>query len=252
VGTALRVKDSVWPNDSSCFREVRVYDRSAMTIGVTEQELIQWFADKAYEPMWVYLTVVGLMFISSFGFPLPEEVTLVASGLVAHIAHNPENYPVPEGAGPNAVNMWVLAAVAFFAVLSSDLLVYFIGKFIGKRFRGNPRFEKWHQSKSFQKAEAWTAKYGSWASGIFRFTPGLRFPGHMACGLLGVPTWKFIAVDGAAALLTVPTQIILLGIYGDVILENFKVVKIVILAVLAIFVLWLLIKKLPQLRRRDS
>jgi membrane protein DedA with SNARE-associated domain len=223
-----------------------------MMFGISEQEIIQWFADKAYEPMWVYLTVVGLMFISSFGFPLPEEVTLVASGLVAHVAHNPSRYPIPEGAGPNVVNMWVLAAVAFFAVLGSDLLVYLIGKYVGKHFRGNPRFEKWHNSKTFQKAESWTAKYGSWASGIFRFTPGLRFPGHMACGLLGVPFWKFVAVDGTAALLTVPTQIILIGIYGDVILENFKVVKMVLLALLVLLGLWFVIKKLPHLLGRAS
>lgn len=239
-------------NDSVCFDRVQVYDRGGMMFGITEQELIQWFVDRAYEPMWVYLTVVGLMFISSFGFPLPEEVPLVASGLVAHVAHNPENYPVPAGAGPNMVNMWVLAVVAFFAVVVSDCLVFFIGKFIGKRFRGNPRFEKWHNSQTFQKAEAWTAKYGSWASGIFRFTPGLRFPGHMACGLLGVPFWKFLAVDGTAALLSVPTQIILVGIYGNVILENFKVVKMVLLALLALLVLWVLIKKLPHFLRRTS
>lgn len=216
--------------------------------GFSEQEMIQWFADKAYEPMWVYMTVVGLMFISSFGFPLPEEVPLIASGLVAHIAHNPDQYPVPPGAGP-AVNMWVLAAVCFFAVILSDILVFLIGRFLGRRFRGNPRFEKWYRSPAFQKAESWTTKYGSWASGIFRFTPGLRFPGHMACGLLGVPVWKFIAVDGAAALLSVPTQIILVGTYGDVILQNFKTLKVVLLLLIALLAIWFVIKKLPPLRR---
>jgi len=216
--------------------------------GVSEQEMIQWFADKAYESTWVYLTVVGLMFISSFGFPLPEEVPLVASGLVAYVARHPHLYPPPPGAGP-AVNMWVLAAIGFFAVIISDTLVFFIGRFLGRRFRGNPRFEKWHRSPAFQKAEAWTAKYGAWASGIFRFTPGLRFPGHMACGLLGMPLWKFIAVDGTAALLSVPTQIILVGHYGDVILENFKTVKVVFLLLLALIALWFVIKKLPLVRR---
>ena len=220
--------------------------------GVSEQEMIVWFAGKAYEPLWVYGSVSLMMFLSSFGFPLPEEVPLVASGLVAHVAHNLDKYPVPPGAGPNVVNMWVLAAVCFFAVVISDSLVFFIGRYIGRHFRGNPRFERWHRSAAFRKAEEWTAKYGSWASGIFRFTPGLRFPGHMACGLLGVPFSKFIAIDGMAALLSVPTQVILVGIYGDVILENFKTVKIVLLGLLLAVLVWFLIKKLPQLRRRDA
>jgi membrane protein DedA with SNARE-associated domain len=214
--------------------------------------MIAWFADKAYEPMWVYSGVALMMLISSFGFPLPEEVPLVASGLVAHVAHNPDQYPVPPDAGPHAVNMWVLAFVCFMAVVLSDSLVFFIGRFLGGHFRGNPRFEKYHNSPTFRRAEEWTAKYGSWASGIFRFTPGLRFPGHMACGLLGVPFPKFLAVDALAALVSVPTQILLVAIYGDVILQNFKTVKMVILGVVAVLLIWFLIKKLPQLRSRGA
>ncbi|MEO6460527.1 MAG: DedA family protein [Bdellovibrionota bacterium] len=233
------------------FASGNVYDRLAM-FGISEQDLFQWLSDRAYEPMWVYCSVVGLLFISSFGFPLPEEIPLVSSGLVAHVAHNPEKYPLAHshGQGPS-VNMWVLAFLCFVAVIGGDFIVFAIGRFLGRRFRGNPRFEKYHNSAVFQRAEAWTGKYGAWASGLFRFTPGLRFPGHMACGLLGVPFWKFVAVDGTAALLSVPTQVILVAIYGDVILKNFKSVKFVVLAVLVVVALWFVIKKLPQLRRRS-
>jgi membrane protein DedA with SNARE-associated domain len=219
--------------------------------GVTEAEVIQWFVERAYEPELVYFSVVAIMFASSFGLPLPEEVPLIGSGLVAHVAHHPDKYPIPEGA-MNPVNMWVLAGVCFFAVFFSDLLVYSIGRFLGKRFRGNPRFEKWHNSETFQKAESWTLKYGAWAAGIFRFTPGLRFPGHMACGVMRLPVWKFVAVDGTAALLTVPTQIILVALYGEVILRNFKTMKFVVLGLLVAIVLWAVIKKLPHFKKNPS
>lgn len=83
-------------------------------------------------------------------------------------------------------------------------------------------------------------------AGVFRFTPGIRFPGHMCCGFMGVPAWKFILIDGAAALLTVPTQVLLVAYYGDVILDYIKQFKIALLVVLvAIIFLWIFKRKKP-------
>ena len=56
-----------------------------------EDQMAQWFTHMAYEPMSVYLMVVFLMFASSFGFPLPEEVTIISSSLTAYIATHPES-----------------------------------------------------------------------------------------------------------------------------------------------------------------
>jgi len=219
--------------------------------GITEVEVIQWFAEKAYQPELIYFGIVLLMFASSFGLPLPEEVPLVSAGLVGHVAMHPHLYPKPEGAG-EPVNIYTLALVCFAAVFFSDLLIFFLGKFLGRKILVRPRFEKFRNSKNFLRVQSWTQKYGAWASGIFRFTPGLRFPGHMTCGMMGVPLWKFIAVDGTAALLTVPTQILLVGYYGDVIMKNFKVFKFILLGVLLALIVWALIKKLPQWRNRNS
>jgi membrane protein DedA with SNARE-associated domain len=159
-------------------------------------------------------------------------------------------YPRPEGAG-EPVNLYTLAIVCFSAVFLSDLLIYFLGKFLGRNLLSRPRFEAFRNSKNFLRVQGWTRKYGAWASGIFRFTPGLRFPGHLTCGMMGVPVWKFVAVDGTAALLTVPTQILLVGYYGDVILQNFKYVKIVLIVLVLAVIAWAVIKKLPQLRNRN-
>jgi membrane protein DedA with SNARE-associated domain len=219
--------------------------------GITEAEVFQWFADKAYQPELVYFGIVFLMFASSFGLPLPEEVPLVSAGLVGHVALHPHLYPRSEYGG-EPVNIYTLAAVSFCAVFFSDLLIFFIGKFLGKKLLVRPRFAALRNSKNFLKVEALTKQYGALASGIFRFTPGLRFPGHMTCGMMGVPTWKFIAVDGTAALLTVPTQILLVGYYGDVILQNFKIFKFILLGVLAMLLILALIKKLPQWRARKQ
>jgi membrane protein DedA with SNARE-associated domain len=138
------------------------------------------------------------------------------------------------------------------AVFVSDFVVYLIGKFFGARIIKTKFFQKQVAGKGFDKINSWFQKYGGLACGIFRFTPGLRFPGHMSCGLLGIPAWKFIAIDGLAALISVPTQVYFVSQYGEVILgkvAEFKMYGVIVLAV--IFVAWL-IRKIYQKNVRQN
>jgi membrane protein DedA with SNARE-associated domain len=62
----------------------------------------------------------------------------------------------------------------------------------------------------------------------------------LSCGLLGLPLWKFILVDGLAALFSVPTQVYIFGTYGGVMLEKVaKFKKYVLIAVAVLAVIWL-------------
>lgn len=195
--------------------------------------LLQWFSAYAYEPWVVYGAVLFLLSASSFGLPIPEEVTLVSAGLLAYLATQPEKFPPPyPGATP--VNTYVLMVVCFVAVFASDALVFFIGKYGGSNLKKRPRWKKFFRSRAFRKAEVWTKHYGAIMSGVFRFTPGLRFPGHMICGMMGLPFWKFTLVDGTAALLSVPTQIWVVATYGEEILSVIKQFKIVLFSAIGL------------------
>lgn len=199
----------------------------------SQEMLIQFFGQFAYEPLTVYALLVGLMVLSSFGFPVPEEVTLVSVGLVAFFATHPEIYPPPyPDASP--VSPLGLAIVAFFAVFLSDVLVYALGRRLGYRAIRHRFFRRLISRKNIRRFEKWSSKYGALAAGIFRFTPGLRFPGHFMCGASKLPFTKFAAVDGTAALLSVPTQVLLIAFYGEEILSVLKQLKIVILVVLVL------------------
>jgi membrane protein DedA with SNARE-associated domain len=205
-----------------------------------EDEILRWFSQYTYEPFWVYGAIMFLMFISSFGFPVPEEVTIVSAGLVCYMATRPDLFPPPADAG-TAVNIYVAAFVSFFAVIISDSLVFYLGRRYGTKFIRAKKFKKF-RAKVY-KITRWTRKHGVWAAGVFRFTPGFRFPGHFACGMLGLSPIKFVTVDGLAALVTVPTQVLLIGFFGETILAYFKQVKIVVLGALVISLLWFLYKK---------
>jgi membrane protein DedA with SNARE-associated domain len=207
-------------------------------MGFSEQEIMAWFTQYAYQPYFIYAGIFLLMLASGFGFPAPEELTLVSAGLVCYIGSRPDLYPPPyPGATP--VDAYTTAGVAFFSVLFADCLVFFLGKFFGGKLL-RQRFMARYAERMNKVAE-WTQKYGMWAAGAFRFTPGLRFPGHFACGMMGLPVGKFILVDSLAAGFSVPTQVILVAKYGDKILIYFKQFKIAVgVAILlaAIYFVW--------------
>ncbi len=211
-------------------------------LDLSQDSLLQFFSQFAYDPEAVYTVLVCLMLASSFGLPVPEEVTLISVGLVAFLANHPELYPPPE-AGLTPVNANTLAIVAFFAVFLSDVLVYAIGRYTGSRAFQMPFLKRLFNPNALQKIEGWSQKYGAFAAGIFRFTPGLRFPGHLMCGMTRLSLPKFLLVDGFAALISVPTQVLLIANYGDTILDTLKQIKFSILAFLLLLMIGFFIRR---------
>lgn len=212
-------------------------------IEFSHNALMAFFSQYAYQPAYVYGFICLFMFASSFGLPVPEELVLVTAGLVAYMAHNPDKFPPPYD-GAEGVNVFTLAVVCFLAVFLSDFIVYLIGKFFGGKIIKTKFFQKQVAGRGFDRINSWFQKYGGWACGIFRFTPGLRFPGHMSCGLLGIPLWKFALVDGLAALISVPTQVYFVATYGEIILNKIAEFKLIAISVLGVLLVMWLIRKI--------
>lgn len=205
--------------------------------------IIEFFSNYAYEPALVYTFIIAFMTASSFGLPVPEEMTLVSAGLVAYMAGHPIKFPPPT---PDAqgVNLYTLCIVCFIAVLGSDLLIYSLGRIFGDKIKQSKLFKKLLSEKSLSSIDKLFRKYGYWASGLFRFTPGVRFPGHLSCGIMKVSVWKFLAVDGAAALISVPTQVLLVAFYGEVILDKIAEFKIILGIIILLIIIILILKKI--------
>lgn len=208
-------------------------------IDLSQQGLMTFFSEYAYQPGMVYTFIVLFMLASSFGFPVPEELVLVSTGLIAYMATHPDKFPPPYP-GAEGINVVTACIVSFLAVFCSDLLVYLIGKFFGGKIIKTKFFQKSVAGSGFDKINAFFQKYGGWAVGVFRFTPGLRFPGHLSCGLLGIPVWKFILIDTLAAGFSVPTQVYFVAKYGEIILEKLNTFKMYLGgAILILAIVWL-------------
>jgi membrane protein DedA with SNARE-associated domain len=212
------------------------------------EALLTFFSQYVYSPEWVYLWVCFFLLAGSFGLPVPEEIILIVGGLVAYMGTRPDLYPPPYDGAPR-VDGVLLAILAFLAVIISDTLVYLIGRYLGKKLMRTERFSRILKPQLMEKIQTWSQKYGVWVSGIFRFTPALRLPGFLTCGLLEIPFWKFLLIDGTAALVSVPTQVLLVYWYGDKILAYFKQFKIVVISLVAVALVVFIVKKIMDKRK---
>ena len=220
-------------------------------MSIFQEPIFQWLSQYAYQPELVYVALVAMMLMSALGLPLPEEVTLVSVGILAFMGANPQHFPPPFEGAP-VVNMHTAAAVAVFAVFGSDFLIYMIGRIWGRRILNKPFMKKIISPEMMNKVEIWTKKYGAYACGVFRFTPGVRFPGHLASGMMHFPIWKFILIDGIAVLISVPTQIYLLAIYGEPIIKRLHQFKMFLFGAIGLVLVAFIAKKIKNHFIKDS
>lgn len=186
---------------------------------------MQFIAQYAHSPALIYTVISVLMLLSSFGLPLPEEVSIIALGLIIHMGKFPDLYPPPPGVEHQALNMYTAMVVCMLAIIVSDFLVYYIGKRFGDSPLLHRLFRRFLGEHSLERARTMVHKHRFWVPAIFRFTPGVRFPGHLSCGMMGISATTFLLADGLAALISVPTQIYLFATYGEVILSTIKEIK---------------------------
>ncbi|MBC7714691.1 MAG: DedA family protein [Rhizobacter sp.] len=207
---------------------------------------MQFFAQYAHSPALIYSIVAAMMFLSSFGLPLPEEVTILALGIMVHMGKHPEQYPPPPGVTYQPLHVFTAMAVCFFSIMISDYIVYFIGKKFGASPIVHKLFRRFLGENSLERSRTMIHKHRFLVPAIFRFTPGIRFPGHLSCGMMGISTFTFLLADGLAALISVPTQVYVFAKYGEVILSTIKEIKHYALIITAVTLAIYLTYKLKQ------
>jgi membrane protein DedA with SNARE-associated domain len=207
-----------------------------------EQQVTTWLIEVSHYPFYLYLGVALFFTASSFGFPIPEEVVLVTCGMIAYLSLEEAR---AQGTTPT-VNAVSLALHCFASVFLSDLLVFFLGRRYGTKLLRRPPFTRLIGEGMLNQVETSVQKYGAFACGLFRFTPALRFPGHFMCGALKISYPKFLITDGLAALISVPTQVLLLAYYSKEVLVYFNKFKVVIIGLLVLLVLIWLVKRIAK------
>jgi membrane protein DedA with SNARE-associated domain len=136
-----------------------------------------------------YAGLFAVLFLAGLGLPVPEEVPILAAGVLAHQA---------------VVRWWIALPVCVAGVLAGDVVLYGVGRRWGE---GILRWRLVRRVLTPEREETLRAAYrGHEVKILFtaRHVTGLRAAAFLTAGIAGVPFWKFLAVDAGAATLGVP------------------------------------------------
>ncbi|MFA9478180.1 DedA family protein [Phycisphaerales bacterium AB-hyl4] len=143
-------------------------------------------------------TYVGLVLVllgTGVGLPIPEDLPLLLAGYLC---------------GEDVIRLEVAIPLAFTAVLGSDCLLYYFGWRNGRHFEDLGWVRRLGvKPERMEKARSAFQRHGGKTLFGARFLPGVRAGVFFAAGAYRVPFWKLLVFDGSAALLSVPTFILL-------------------------------------------
>lgn len=140
-------------------------------------------------PMMPYLVVFGVLILSGFGLPLPEDIPLIVGGYLA---------------GQGYADPWIMFPGAFLSIIGADLIVFSLGRRYGHHIPRLPLLRRYLTPQRVRWAEHKLAMHGGKFIFVARFVPGLRTAAFFAAGVFRVSYPRFIGYDGAAALISVP------------------------------------------------
>lgn len=178
-----------------------------------------------------YLTIFGILLACGLGVPIPEDITLIAAGILA---------------GTGKISIYGAYVVGYLGVLVGDTFLFFLGRKYGRAVFDWPFFKKIFTPERVVKAEARIQKNANAICFIARFLPGLRAPIYLTAGVLRVKPAIFLFQDGLAALLSVPIWIYLgqwAGENSELALQKAKEFHLYIFAFIILFIIFYLLKK---------
>ena len=157
------------------------------------ERLITFFAEHGYLAVFMALLLCGA------GLPLPEDITLVAGGVIAGLGY---------------ADVHVMAAITMVGVLAGDAGMFLLGHHYGVHMLQWKPISWLMPPRRYAKMQDKFARYGNRLMFFARFLPGMRTAVFITAGATHrVSFWRFLLLDGLAALLSVPFWVYL-GYFG--------------------------------------
>jgi len=157
------------------------------------QHLITIFAENGYIAVFIALMICGA------GLPLPEDITLVAGGVIAGLGY---------------ANVHAMFALAMFGVLLGDAGIFLLGHHYGARILQWRFVARVLTPSRYAMVQEKFARYGNRMLFFARFLPGMRTTIYLTAGTTHrVSFLRFLLIDSLAALISVPFWVYL-GYFG--------------------------------------
>ena len=155
---------------------------------------------QSFVEQFTYLGVFLVLLAGSLGLPIPEEMAIVAAGVMSH-----EGLMAP----------WGGIVVCVLGVLSGDVMLYCTGR------NGGERVVNWRVVRFLltpareQRLKKAYRRHAIKTIVTARHLMGLRAAAFLTAGIARVPFWKFLLADGGAALVVVPCSFGLAYFFTD-------------------------------------
>jgi membrane protein DedA with SNARE-associated domain len=151
-------------------------------------------------PSSVYETLSGVLLLCGLGLPIPEDLSLISAGYLAH---------------RGVVNIHTVFLVCFASVLGGDTIAFMLGRLFGTRLLESRIARRFFRPRKQIRVRAYFRKFGSKVIFVARFLPGLRFSIFLSAGTLRLRPSVFFIYDSLAALVSVPALVYLAWIFGE-------------------------------------
>ena len=177
---------------------------------------------------WSYLGITFVLILTGCGLPVPEEVPIIAAGLLASQGH---------------LQPWGAFLSCLVGALVGDAAMYGIGYHWGRNLiKNHPRLAHLLHAEREAKVEKMLRSHGLKVLFLARFMVGVRSPVYFSAGVLRIPFRKFLLMDLLCATAVVGVFFGLTFLFGEHIAWLFRKAEIgltvgVVLA-LAIVIAW--------------
>src|SRR3954469_168217 len=134
-----------------------------------------------------YGVLFGMLFLCGLGLPVPEDIPLIASGILI---------------GSKQMHFGIAAPLAWAGIIGGDCVLYMLGRKYGLNITRVPFVGKHVTQARIEKAEKLFERWGIWVVAVGRLFAGIRGAMVVAAGTLRFNFIKFVIADGLAALVS--------------------------------------------------
>lgn len=157
-----------------------------------------------------YLGILVFMILTGAGLPLPEEVAIVAAGILSSPA-------------VGQLNPWLALGACLLGALTGDCVMYWIGHHFGRRvLREHYWWNRFVKPEREAQMERMLLDHGFKVLFLARFLVGVRSPVYLSAGILRLPFRRFILIDLICATTVITTFFGLSYFFGEAVYRWIK------------------------------
>lgn len=136
-----------------------------------------------------YAAILGVLLAAGAGVPLPEELTLITTGVLAH-----------EG----VLRLPIAVSVAYVGVVAGDAIAFGLGRRHGERVLSSRFLRRVLTPERRARVDAHFARHAFLTVAVARHLGGVRAAIFALAGAHGVRLRTFLLADALSAMLSVP------------------------------------------------